>query len=263
MNIRDALLAKRRQKAQAKQAQVEKKRKNKMHYVPTIALISANVLVLSLDYRVFEAMYKLTDNIALAIFALFTTGIMFILWFDVLYQYLLANEIQKGIALGFSGLSLVSAGFFAFLDYGLSAGFGVDAVLPVEATLLFAGMVVLTVANGVGLFAWYIYDDQVMRKSIVERNRAENEFDAETIEDANLMLEKAGKVLEKKQVMEKRFGKDAVDEMMSMLAGIEDVLGVDLNGDGRVGTQPQRQFASDTKEVKPPENFTPPSTPQK
>ena len=253
MNIREALLARRRQKAQKKQVQEEQKRKSKIHWIPNVALIVANLLVLSLDYRVVEAVYKITGSPMLALFALFTSGLMFILWFDILYRYLLANEIQYYISLAFSGLALVSAGLFAFLDYGLSAGFGVEQILPVEASLLFAGMVILTIMNGIGLFAWYIFDDQVQRKSIVEKNRAEQEFDAETIEDANRMLAKAGEVLQRKESMEKRFGKEAVEEMMSMLTGLEDTLGIDLNGDGKIGTQKdfqprQQAFAQEVKE---------------
>jgi hypothetical protein len=143
---------------------------------------------------------------------------------------------------------------FAFLDYGLSAGYGVDQVLPVEANLLFAAMVILTVANGIGLFAWYILDDQVQRKTTVERNRADNDFESETLEDANRMLEKAGKVLENKSVMEKRYGKEAVEEMLSMLAGIETALGIDLDGDGSIGKPQQTRpaFAQETDAPKLP-----------
>jgi hypothetical protein len=254
MNIRDVLVRRRQMKAKTQQVKAEIARKSKIHYVPIIALVAANLLVVSLDYRVVEAVYKLTDNVALSVFALFTSGAMFILWFDVLYQYLLKNDNQNKISLAFSGLSLVSAGMFAFLDYGLSAGYGVDQVLPVEANLLFAAMVILTVANGIGLFAWYILDDQVQRKTTVERNRADNDFESETLEDANRMLEKAGKVLENKSVMEKRYGKEAVEEMLSMLAGIETALGIDLDGDGSIGKPQQTRpaFAQETDAPKLP-----------
>ena len=178
MNIRDVYVQRRKMKEQAKRNTNEAKRKTNLQAVPKIALVVANLLVLSLDYRVIEAIYKITNNSALALFALFTSGAMFILWFDVLYHYLLANDIQKNISLAFSGLSLISAAFFAFLDYGLSAGFGVEQVLPVEASMLFAGMVILTVANGAGLFAWYVYDDQVQRKSTAEKSKAEDDFEA-------------------------------------------------------------------------------------
>ena len=47
--------------------------------------------------------------------------------------------------------------------------------------------------------------------------------------------------------MEKRFGKEAVGEIMDMLSGIEDLLGVDLNNDGKIGNRPQiTANASDT-----------------
>lgn len=239
MNVFQALRTRRALKQKVQQEKNEQNRKSKVHIIPTIALVVANLLVLSLDYRVIEAIYKLTNNAALAIFALFTSGAMFVLWFDVLYQYLLANTWQKRIALAFSGLALVSAGLFAFLDYGLSAGFGVEEVLPMEAKALFASMVILTVMNGIGLFVWYIIDEQVQRKSIVEKNRADADFDAETIEDANKMLEKAGQVLQRKEQLETRFGKDAVDEILSMLSGLEEATGLDLNGDGVIGN-PQK-----------------------
>jgi hypothetical protein len=263
MNIQDVLRRRRAMKAQAQQRTEEQKRKDKIHAVPTIALVIANVLVLSLDIRVVDAIYKLTNNWMLAIFALFTTGAMFVLWFDVLYQYLLANVWQSRIAIAFSGLSLVSAGFFAFLDYGLSAGFGVTEIVPLEATLLFAGMVVLTIANGIGLFWWYIIDDQVKRKGVVEKQRADSDFDAETLADASKMLNKAGEVLQAKELLEKRYGKDAVEEMLEMLAGIETALGIDLDGDGFVGKSPRPQFANDTKTPRLDEAPKPPANPQK
>lgn len=252
MNIREVLIRRRQMKAKTEQVKQEVSRNTKIHLVPSIALVVANLLVISLDYRVVEAIYKLTDNAMLAFFALFTSGAMFILWFDVLYRYLLANDVQKYISLAFSGLSLVTAGVFAFLDYGLSAGFNTEKVLPVEANLLFAGMVILTIANGAGLFAWYIYDDQIQRKTIVERNRADNDFDSETLEDANKMLEKAGKVLERKNVMESRYGKEAVEEMLAMLAGLENVLGVDLNGDGKIGSGKSAMTVNSADTVEPP-----------
>ena len=191
MNVKDIYVQRRKMKEKAKTATAEGKRKSKIQSVPKIALVVANLLVLSLDYRVIEAIYKITNNAMLAVFALFTSGAMFILWFDVLYHYLLANETQKNISLAFSGLSLISAAFFAFLDYGLSAGFGVDQVLPVEANLLFAGMVILTVANGTGLFWWYISDDQVQRQSIAEKSKAEDDFEAEKLGDVGRKMEKA------------------------------------------------------------------------
>jgi hypothetical protein len=247
MDLKQVFIRRRLAKAQKEQKTADQKRRDSIHNVPKIALWVANILVLSLDYRVVEAVYQLTDNIMLSIFALFTSGMMFILWFDVLYRYLLKNDKQNYISIAFSGLSLVSAGVFAFLDYGLSAGYGVEKVLPVEANLLFAGMVILTIANGAGLFAWYIFDDQVERKSKVEKNRADNDFDAETIEEADKLLEKAGVVLQRKEAMEKRFGKEAVGEIMDMLSGIEDLLGVDLNNDGKIGNRPQMTAnASDT-----------------
>jgi len=246
MNVKDIYVQRRKMKEKAKTATAEGKRKSKIQSVPKIALIVANLLVLSLDYRVIEAIYKITNNAMLAVFALFTSGAMFILWFDVLYHYLLANETQKNISLAFSGLSLISAAFFAFLDYGLSAGFGVDQVLPVEANLLFAGMVILTVANGTGLFWWYISDDQVQRQSIAEKSKAEDDFEAEKLEDVGRMLEKAETVLAKKRAMESKYSADAVAEMMSLLSGIETALGTDIDGDGIIG-KPKQSFASHTR----------------
>lgn len=252
MDIRQVYVQRRKMKEQATRNLQENKRKSRIRSVPIIALVVANLLVLSLDYRVVEAIYKITDNVALAVFALFTSGAMFILWFDILYHYLLANQVQKNIALAFSGLSLLSAAFFAFLDYGLSAGFGVESILPFEANMLFAGMVILTVANGAGLFAWYVYDDQVQRQSTAEKSKAEDDFEAEKLEDVNRMLAKAETVLSKKTAMESKYGREAVSEMMSLLSGIETALNVDLDGDGHIGkpqNTPRQAVASFASQV--------------
>ena len=138
MNVLEALKKKREIKANAAQKIERSKQINNVNAIPRIALIVANALVLSLDYRVVEAVYKITDNVMLAVFALFTSGAMFVLWFDVLYQYLLASEWQKNISLAFSGVALVSAGVFAFLDYGLSAN-GANELMQTEKNILFAG----------------------------------------------------------------------------------------------------------------------------
>lgn len=257
MSIRNIYVQRRKMKEQAQRNISEAKRKTSLQARPMTALIVANLLVISLDYRVIEAMYKLTQNLALSVFALFTTGAMFILWFDVLYHYLLANDIQKKISMAFSGLSLISAAFFAFLDYGLSAGFGIEQVLPVEVNMLFAGMVILTVLNGVGLFAWYIFDDQVQRKSTAEKSKAEDDFEADKLDDVNRMLEKADALLAKKQTMESKYGSEAVSEVMALLSGVETALGVDLDGDGKIGNKPvSRSYAETVKDQIPNVNPT-------
>ncbi len=244
MDILSALRKKREIKATAAQKVERSKQINNVNAIPKIALIVANALVLSLDYRVVEAVYKITDNVMLAVFALFTSGAMFVLWFDVLYQYLLASEWQKNISLAFSGLSLVSAGVFAFLDYGLSAN-GANALMPKEVNILFAGMVILTIANGAGLFWWYIIDAQVVRKSLAAKQQADNDFEAKNLEIANDLLEKVEGMLSKRAELEKKFGAKAVDEIMMSLVGLEEVLGVDINGDGKIGNkQPMRSFAA-------------------
>lgn len=241
MDIRKIYIQRKVMKDKARRNTEEAKRKGRIHAVPVIALVVANLLVLSLDYRVVEAIYKLTNNVMLAVFALFTSGAMFILWFDVLYHYLLANQTQKYISIAFSALSLISAAGFAFLDYGLSAGYGASEITKSEANILFAGMVILTVLNGAGLFAWYMWDDQVQRKSTVEKNKADDDFEADKLEDVSRMLEKAEAVLAKRQVMVNKYGEDTVSEMMALLSGVEVSLGVDLNGDGKVGNTPKRQ----------------------
>jgi len=247
MNVLEALKKKREIKANAAQKIERSKQINNVNAIPRIALIVANALVLSLDYRVVEAVYKITDNVMLAVFALFTSGAMFVLWFDVLYQYLLASEWQKNISLAFSGVALVSAGVFAFLDYGLSAN-GANELMQTEKNILFAGMVILTIANGAGLFWWYIIDAQVTRKSLAAKQQADNDFDAQNLAIANDLLEKVEGMLTRRAALESKFGAKAVDEVMMSLMGLEEVLGVDINGDGKIGNKPQmRSFAADVK----------------
>jgi len=260
MNVLQALKEKRNIKKAAAMASQSAKQKSKVNMIPYIALGVANVLVISLDYRVVEAVYKLTDNVILAVFALLTSGMMFILWFDILYQYLLASDWQKYISLAFSGLSLISAGVFAFLDYGLSAGFGADKVLPTEANYLFAGMVILTILNCAGLFWWYIIDAQIVRKSNSAKQEADSDYDAQNVEIANNLLENVDRMLTRRQHLEAKFGAAAVDQMLATLSGLEDALGIDIDGDGKIGSgQQMRSFPSIVEEL--PTVLTDPKAP--
>jgi len=250
MDIFGLLNAQKKQETEAKQNAASQKQKNKMRLIPNIVLIIANVLVLSLDYRVVEAVYKITNNTALAVFAIFTSGAMFILWFDVCFQYLLSNDAQRNLSLACSGLALISAGVFAFLDYGISVDIGRGFVLSVQTNWLFAGMVILTVVNAVCLFWWYIIDDQVKRESTAAREQARNDHNSKTVEKAENILKQTGQVLALRQGLEKQFGADAVNSVLNSLMGIEVAFGVDINGDGKIGASvPMNANAADVQSV--------------
>ncbi len=242
-------------KAETAQNVKHAKQKSKMQVIPLVALAVANVLVLSLDYRVIDAVYKMTKSTPLSVFAVFTTGLMFILWFDVLFRYLLANVLQWYISIAGSTVALITAGVFAFLDYGVSVDLGNGRIIEPQANGLFVGMVVLTVIHGALLFWWYIIDDQVVRQQTAAKKQAESDFDLQNVDIANTILERAGVMLEKRQQLDAKYGADAVSQILNSLAGLEDLLGVDINGDGKIGVPTQVQFASTVQA--PPELANP------
>src|SRR5574343_461900 len=109
----------RRAKEKAANAETEKKNEltaktRRASAIPKIVLVIANIIILTLDFRVFDVVYKITDSVILAVFAIVPTGIMFIVWYDMLYSnYPLAGRGQKYLSLAGAGLCLVLAAVFA------------------------------------------------------------------------------------------------------------------------------------------------------
>ena len=237
--------------ADAKAAQERKaqKAKAKMRAIPQAALVVANILVLSLDYRVIEAVYKLTHNVALAVFAIFVSGAMFIFWFDVLYQYKLANDWQGYISLAASGLALVAAGLFAFLDYNISVQVNStqSISLPTSVNFLFGSMVGLTVINAALLFWWYMIDEQIDSERLLEKNSAKRAAQQRNMDRVAALLDNADKLLAQKTALAKQYGAAEVEIMLSTVMGID----VDLNGDGVSGraNTPAVQMAATVQSV--------------
>lgn len=215
--------------------QDEKRKFRTMEGVPMIALVIGNIIVLSLDYRVFEAVYILTHNVVLSAFALFSSGAMFIVWFDILFNYLLSNKFQKYMSVFFSGLSLVVAGVFAFMDYGLNSALD-QSKLIANSDFIFATLVIVTILNGIGLFVWYMNDKQISLNRVLAENEADFHFDARQLESASVLFDHVGSYLSKQKMLEDKYGADSVRQMLQILANMEVDFGVDMDGDGGIGT---------------------------
>lgn len=242
-------------------------------YAPLIALTVANLIILTLDYRVFDAVYKITDSYVLAGFSIIPTGAMFILWFDVLYSaYPLAIERQKQIALACSGLALFAAGVFAFFDYGVTVDMGRGVKVAADYDFIFWATIVLSIIHAVALFVWFAIDEDTIDKKANERDlaaqrrkaeaqEAQGRITLEMMETANRVLSSMEGAMKKQRTLEDTYGAAEVGKMLALLAGVEMLTGQDLNGDGRIGNAPamnvNQQTAQDVTA-----NFPNPSTAQ-
>lgn len=205
--------------------------------VPAIVLIVANALVLSLDWRVYEGVYNVTKNTALAIFAVASSGVMFILWFDVVYSYLLRNEHQKNISLAGSGFSIITAAALAFLDYGISidVGNGVS-IRSDDYNFIFSWLVIKTVLDVALLFAWYLQDEQIIANTQVAKSSAAFGRKEEIAERAETLLQITSRVLAAQENLKRQYGDAAVQHVLDLLAGVESSTGIDIDGNGVVGS---------------------------
>lgn len=229
----DMFRAENEQEKKAAQERKAQKAKNKMRTIPQIALIMANVLVVSLDYRVVDAVYSLTKSIPLAVFGIFVSGAMFIFWFDFLYQYKLASDWQGYISLAGSALSLITAGMFAVLDYRVhfQLSNSLNLEMPTSVNFMFGSMVWLTVIHAVLLFWWFMIDEQISGERTVEKQAAKRAAKQQNMERVAELLAGAEKLLMQKAALIEQYGAEEVEMTLSAIAGIE----IDLTGDGVIG----------------------------
>lgn len=193
-----------------------------------------NAVALVFDALAMTTVYALTNgNLLLTALALLPTGIPMFMW-EGGWLYPLADKAQKTKAIVGIVLSVLSAlvvgalAIVASLDTDPQMRFWVSTVLLVWC-------VVVVVVHGI-LAALYFYRDPIiMREHELQVTKADNDYQRETMRDAESLLKDATKMLEQEQEMKNRFGEDAVNRALEIL------LGVDLNGDGKIGDRPKGQ----------------------
>jgi hypothetical protein len=201
-----------------------------------------NCVALVFDGLAMTTVYTLTNgNLLLTALSLLPTGIPMFMW-EGGWLYPLADKAQKTKAIIGVVLSVVSAlvvgtlAIVASLTTDPSVRFYVSVILLVWC-------VVVVVIHGI-LAALYFYKDPIiLREHELQVTKADNDYQRETMRDAESLLKDATKMLEQEKDMKSRFGEAEVNRALEIL------LGIDINGDGKIGDRPMRQFAKTNEQA--------------
>jgi hypothetical protein len=209
-----------------------------------------NCVALVFDGLAMTTVYTLTSgNLLLTALSLLPTGIPMFMW-EGGWLYPLANKAQKTKSIIGVILSVVSALVVGTL--AIVASLTTDAQTRfIVSVVLLVWCVVVVVIHGV-LAALYFYKDPIiLREHELQVTKADNDYQRETMRDAESLLKDATKMLEQEQEMKSKFGEAEVNRALEIL------LGIDLNGDGKIGNRPiKTSFASTSEQVNLQENQT-------
>src|SRR5574343_943201 len=181
-NFMNSASNRRQKNKQAMEETEQKKEVNKKAKwalsVPRVILIVANLIVLTLDYRVLDVAYRVTESYILTAFSIIPTGLMFVIWFDLVYSnYPLATPIQKRIALAGAGLSLLTGIVFSVMEFDFIVS---DAfTLTANYKFVFWATIILSVIHAVTMFWWYAIDEETEHRREDEKELATQRRNAE------------------------------------------------------------------------------------
>lgn len=192
-----------------------------------IMFLFFNVVALVFDGLAVTTVYTLTGGSYLfSALSLLPTGIPMFMW-EGGWLYPLADSSQKKRALWGVALSVVSALVVGSLAVLANLG-NADTRFWVSATLLI-WCVVTVIIHGI-MAALYFYKDPIIQRDHeLQVTIADNEYQSETLRESETLLAQAEKMLTKEKELKQKFGESEVNRALEIL------LGVDLNGDGRVG----------------------------
>lgn len=218
-----------------------------------------NAVALVFDGLAVTTVYKLTNgNLLLSALSLLPTGVPMFMW-EAGWLYPLADKAQKIKSLWGIGISILSA-----LVVGSLAIVATLTTDPQETFLVSASLliwcVIIVITHGI-LAALYFYRDPVIiRDHELQVTKADNDYQRETLRDAEALLGDAERMLERERIMRERFGEKEVNRALEIL------MGIDLDGDGKIGDKPIKQqqpqtrpaFAQEAKQpiLDEPKDFT-------
>lgn len=230
-------------KEQDKQAELSKRKQGPVvvRNIKWFMFVFFNSVALVFDGLAVDTVYTLTKDYLLSALALLPTGIPMFMW-EGGWLYALASPEQKrhsiyGIIL--SVLSAVVVGTLAIL-----ANLGDAEMRFWVSTGLLSWCVITVVIHGVWAAQYFYKDPVIVRDHELQVAISDNEYQAESLDEAEKILDKAVVLLEKEESMRKRFGEAEVNRALEIL------LGVDLNGDGTIGGKPNK--SSSTPALPPP-----------
>lgn len=173
-----------------------------------IAIVFVDILVLAAEYRVWDfGMYVTGDPIKAAGFVL-VSAVPFLLG-QIFWLYPRATWLQKGIAIGFVGMSLYTSAEFGLAD--LTAEYNTNEI--------FTFLVQLTAGYIVGTLVYIVFDPTIkanrMKRKAQDAAVAEKEKQA----IARSILTDLKATLDTKRILEDEFGTDEVAKALSALSG--------------------------------------------
>ena len=218
-----------------------------------------NTVAFVFDALAVTTVYQLTNgSVLLSALSILPTGVPMLMW-EGGWLYPLADSKQKAKSLWGVGLSILSA--LVVGGCAILATLGDDTFRFWVSAFMLVWCVIVVIVHGI-LAALYFYKDPVIQRDHeLQVTIAENAHQSETLRETETLLRDVETMLTKEQELKARFGEGEVNRALELL------LGIDLNGDGKIGgrkqqtpnLQPANTFASDTKAVQTADPTTPPS----
>ena len=225
--------------------ELEERRKK---IVPLSALIVANIIFFSLDLRAFQAIFVLTNSYMLSALTVLVSGGLAMYWFDVLYPHSKRhnNQTQLAISLVFTVLAIGLSGILAFADYMVGTG---DTFSYAWSTVLWACIIILTIAQGVAIAWWWSIDNHIAAEAKIQEAHAEASDQNDDMSILRTKLTGLRGVLTELETLNKDFSPAAVSTVAKMM-------GITLPADSAskpnrppVQNQTVRAFGSESEDL--------------
>jgi len=164
------------------------------------------------------------------------------------WLYPLADSKQKRKAIYGVILSIASALIVGIL--AIVADLGNPEMRYWVSVALLIWCVLAVIVHGIWAALYFYKDPIIMRDHELQVTIADNQYQSDSLRESEALLLDVEKMLETELKLKNRFGESEVNRALELL------LGVDLNGDGKIGdrksnNQPQRVFSNE--ENKPPQ----------
>jgi hypothetical protein len=232
-------------KKQEKEQQASEKKKGTwlVRNIKWIMFAFFNCVALVFDGLAVTTVYSLTTgNLLLSALALLPTGVPMFMW-EGGWLYPLADGRQKSLAIYGVILSIASALVVGIL--AIIADLGDPTVRYWVSVSLLIWCVIAVMAHGI-MSAFYFYKDPIiMRDHELQVTIADNQYQSDSLRESETLLTDIEKMLSREQELKARFGEKEVNRALEIL------LGVDLDGDGKVGgkqqSRPMVQLSSDAE----------------
>jgi hypothetical protein len=235
-------------KAQEQQQETAEKKRGTwlVRNIKWIMFAFFNAVALVFDGLAVTTVYSLTKgNLLLSALALLPTGIPMFMW-EGGWLYPLADGKQKKKAIYGVILSIASALIVGVL--AIVADLGDTEMRFWVSVALLVWCVLAVVVHGIWAALYFYKDPIIMRDHELQVTIADNQYQSDSLRESEALLKDAEKMLETELRLKNRFGENEVNRALELL------LGVDLNGDGKIGdrktqNQPKLAYSKDGEKM--------------